>query len=54
MTFNQDTFKDEIFIILKDKYKYKEENLKWWEHLRVHEILNGLYTVVEKARKENR
>ena len=29
MTFNQDTFKDEMFI-----------------------ILNGLYTVVEKARKE--
>ena len=52
MTFNQDTFKDEMFILLKEKYKYKEENLKRWEQLRVHYILNGLYNAVEKTRKE--
>jgi hypothetical protein len=52
MTFNQDSFKDEMFILLKKKYKYKEENLKWWEQLRVHYILNSLYTIVEKTRKE--
>jgi len=50
--FNQDTFKDEMFILLKEKYKYKEENLKWWEQLRVHYILNGLYIMVKKTRKE--
>ena len=54
MTFNQDSFKDEMFILLKDKYKYNEKNLKWWEQLRVHYILNGLYTIVEKTRKENK
>jgi len=53
MTFNQDTFKDEMFILLKKKYKYNEKNLKWWEQLRVHYILNGLYNAVEKTRKEN-
>ena len=53
MTFNQDSFKDEMFMLLKDKYKYNEKNLKWWEQLRVHYILNGLYNAVEKTRKEN-
>jgi len=53
MTFNQDSFKDEMFILLKEKYKYNEKNLKWWEQLRVHYILNGLYNAVEKTRKEN-
>ena len=53
MTFNQDSFKDEIFMLLKKKYKYNEKNLKWWEQLRVHYILNGLYNAVEKTRKEN-
>ena len=52
MTFNQDTFKDEMFILLKEKYKYKEENLKLWEQLRLHHILNGLYIMVKKTRKE--
>ncbi len=52
MTFNQDTFKDEMFILLKDKYKYNEKNLKLWEQLRVHHILNGLYIMVKKTRKE--
>ena len=50
--FNQDSFKDEMFILLKDKYKYNEKNLKWWEQLKVHHILNGLYTAVEKTRKD--
>ena len=49
--FNQDTFKDEMFILLKDEYKYNEENLKWWEQLRVHHIFNELYYTVEKSRK---
>jgi hypothetical protein len=53
MTFNQDSFKDEMFMLLKKKYKYNEKNLKWWEQLRVHYILNGLYDAVEKTRKEN-
>jgi hypothetical protein len=53
MTFNQDSFKDEMFMLLKKKYKYNEKNLKWWEQLRVHYILNGLYNAVEKTRKEN-
>ena len=52
MTFNQDTFKDEMFILLKEKYKYNEKNLKLWEQLRLHHILNGLYNAVEKTRKE--
>ena len=52
MTFNQDTFKDEMFILLKEKYKYNEKNLKLWEQLRLHHILNGLYDAVEKTRKE--
>ncbi len=49
--FNQDTFKDEMFILLKDKYKYNEKNLKLWQQLQVHHILNQLYTVVEKSRR---
>jgi len=52
MTFNLDSFKDEMFILLKEKYKYKEENLKLWEQLRLHHILNGLYIMVKKTRKE--
>ena len=52
MTFNQDTFKDEMFMLLKEKYKYNEKDLKLWERLRVHHILNGLYNAVEKTRKE--
>ena len=52
MTFNQDSFKDEMFMLLKDKYKYNEKNLKLWEQLRVHHILNGLYIMVCKTRKE--
>ena len=54
MTFNQDSFKDEMFILLKDKYKYKKENLKWWEQLRVHYILNGLYIMVKKTERKNK
>lgn len=49
--FNQDTFKEQLFMFLKI-YHYKEENLKWWEQLRVHYILNELYYTVEKTRKE--
>ena len=52
MTFNQDSFKDEMFILLKEKYKYNEKNLKLWEQLRLHHILNGLYIMVKKTRKE--
>jgi len=52
MTFNQDSFKDEMFILLQNKYRYKEKNLKWWEQLRVHHILNELFYTVEKTRKE--
>ena len=52
MTFNQDSFKDEMFILLKKKYKYNEKDLKLWERLRVHHILNGLYIMVKKTRKE--
>jgi len=52
MKFNQDSFKDEIFIFLKEKYKYNEKNLKLWEQLRLHHILNGLYIMVKKTRKE--
>ena len=54
MTFNQDSFKDEMFILLKDKYKYNEKNLKVWEQLRVHHILNGLYIMVKKAERKNK
>ena len=52
MTFNQDSFKDEMFILLKEKYKYNGKNLKLWEQLRLHHILNGLYVMVKKTRKE--
>ena len=52
MTFNQDSFKDEMFILLKEKYKYNVKNLKLWEQLRVHHILNGLYIMFKKTRKE--
>ena len=51
MTFNQDSFKDEMFILLKEKYKYNGKNLKLWEQLRLHHILNGLYFMVKKTRK---
>ena len=52
MTFNQDSFKDEMFMLLKKKYKYNEKNYKWWEQLRVHYNLNVLYDAVEKTRQE--
>lgn len=52
MTFNQDSFKDEIFIFLKEKYKYNEKDLKLWDKLRVQHILNGLYIMVKKTTKE--
>ena len=52
VTFNQDSFKDEMFILLKEKYKYNGKNLKLWEQLRLHHILNGLYVMVKKTRKE--
>ncbi len=45
---NQDTFKNEMFTLLK-KYKYEHQNLKQWEQLRVHQILNELYTAVNKT-----
>ena len=48
--FNQDTFKEQLFMFLKI-YHYKEKNLKWWEQLRVHHIFNELYYIIEKSRK---
>ena len=48
--FNQDTFKEQLFMFLKI-YHYKEENLKWWEQLRVHHIFNELYYTVKKSRR---
>ena len=53
MKFNQDSFKDEIFIFLKEKYKYNEKNLKLWDQLRVQHILNGLYIMVKKTKNES-
>tara|TARA_Y100000114_G_scaffold139349_1_gene143248 strand:- start:48 stop:212 length:165 start_codon:yes stop_codon:yes gene_type:complete len=47
----QDEFKEKLFMFL-ETYNFNEENLKEWERLRVHHILNELHEAVKKSRKD--
>ena len=50
--FNQDTFKEQLFVFLETYHNLNKLNLTKWERLRVHIILNELFEAVKKSRKD--